>query len=133
MTALKNGPDDHGHAAPPLITVSLAAGALGPLHSLDSPPSTVFTELDSLYTSASVSPPESGLEHQHSGALLQSLLPELYAWADSLQAVHFPETVTGPSDTASGASSDDAALPAHQSGRDFTGELSVIMGSQLDI
>ena len=83
----------------------------------------MFNDLDSQYTSASLSTPESGMEHQHSGALLQSLLPELYAWADSLQAVQSPETATGPSDTASGASSDDAALPTHQSGQDVTGEL----------
>ena len=76
-------------------------------------------------------PPEFGLEHQHSGALLQSLLPELYAWADSLQAVQFPETATGPCDTASGASSGDAALPAHQSGQDVTG--GVVIDSQSNI
>ena len=99
------------------------AGALGPIPSLDSPPSPVFTDLESPYTSPSLSTPEFGLEHQHSGALLQSLLPELYAWADSLQAVQFPETATGPSDTASGASSGDAALPARQSGQDVAGEL----------
>ncbi|CAK0755202.1 hypothetical protein CVIRNUC_002356 [Coccomyxa viridis] len=98
-----------------------SSGALGPIPSLDSPPSPAFTDLDSLYTSPSLSTPEFGLEHQHSGALLQSLLPELYAWADSLQAVQFPETATGPCDTASGASSGDAALPAHQSGQDVTG------------
>ena len=107
------------------------AGALGPIPSLDSPPSPAFTDLDSLYTSPSLSTPEFGLEHQHSGALLQSLLPELYAWADSLQAVQFPETATGPCDTASGASSGDAALPAHQSGQDVTG--GVVIDSQSNI
>ena len=83
----------------------------------------MFDDLDSLYTSASLSTPESGLQHQHSGALLQSLLPELCAWADSLQAVQFLETATGASSTASGASSDDAALPIHQDGQCATGEL----------
>ena len=92
------------------------------VRSLDSPPSPLLNDLDSLYTSPSLSTPESSLQHQHSGALLQSLLPELYAWADSLQAVQFPETATGPSNTASGASSDDAALPTHQRGQDVTGK-----------
>lgn len=71
-------------------------------------PSMLSDGLETMYDSPSLSVPEEGLQRQNSNELLQSLLPELCTWADSLSSL---PTSEGHSSPASGLSEDSASLP----------------------
>lgn len=54
--------------------------------------------------------PEGSLHRQHSSELLQSSLPELFSWADSLHALQTSETLSALSTPASGFSEESTLL-----------------------
>ena len=65
--------------------------------------------------------PEGSLQRQHSSELLQSSLPELFSWADSLHALQTSETLSALQSPASGFS-EDSSLPQSAKAQQSAGE-----------
>ncbi len=67
--------------------------------------------------------PEGSLQHQHSSELLQSSLPELFSWANTLHALQTSETLSALSSPASCFSDDPSLLQsADWKGQQTVGE-----------
>ena len=105
-----------GYAAPGML---LASGTSGQPWMTPEPLSfTASEELEALYHSPSLSVQREGLQRQESHELLQSLLPELFSWVDSLSAQPASEHLSSP---ASILSENSSWLP-HTTG-DHIGEI----------
>ena len=78
----------------------------------------VSDDLDALYSSPALSVPGGSLQRQESNELLQSLLPELFSWADSLSALPTSESLSSPASILS----EDSALLPHTRGEHIVGE-----------
>ena len=80
--------------------------------------SSVSDDLAALYSSPEVSVPRGSLQRQESDELLQSLLPELFSWADSLSTLQTSESLASPSSLLS----EDSPLLPHTRGEHGIGE-----------
>ena len=78
----------------------------------------VSNDLEALYSSPALSLPGGSLQRQESNKLLQSLLPELFSWADSLSALQTSESLSSPASILS----EDSALLPHTRGEHVVGE-----------
>lgn len=82
------------------------------------PLSLVSDDLEALHSFPALSMPGGSLQRQESSGLLQSLLPELFSWADSLSALQTSESLASPASILS----EDSSLLLHTRGEHGFGE-----------
>lgn len=86
----------------------------------ESSPSVASDDMEGLFSSASPAAPDVSLQRQPSTDLLQSLLPELFTWTDSLQSLQSLDFLSNLASPASTLSEDLSLLqsdpPEHAAG-----------------